>query len=90
MSSHDPDHGACRELFARLSEYMDRELDAVAAQSIRRHLEDCPPCQTCLATLKRTVALCGALDRNAVPASLSQRLREVVESAAQKDRPFSD
>ncbi len=90
MNSHDPKHAACRELFAKLSEYMDRELDRATAEEVRYHLGQCPPCQTCLATLKRTVTLCGTLDRSAVPASFSQRLKAMVNTALQDDSPPAD
>ena len=83
MTSHDPEHPDCRELFARLSEYLDRELDTTAAEEIRRHLEHCPPCQICLGTLQRTVSLCAALERQPVPANFSRRLMAMLDQAVQ-------
>ena len=51
------DHHKCRELFEKLSEYIDNELDSANCDAIEAHLQNCPPCQSCLATLKQTVAL---------------------------------
>jgi len=90
MTPHNHDQGACRELFARLSEYMDRELDTVSAEEIRHHLDQCPPCQACLGTLERTVSLCAALDRQTVPVSFSRRLMEMLDQVARNDLPNPD
>lgn len=90
MSPHDHSPQACRELFAKLSEYMDRELDTATAEEIRRHLEDCPPCQTCLSTLEQTVKLCGAVSRQPVPESFSRRLMELMGQAARNGFPAGD
>jgi anti-sigma factor (TIGR02949 family) len=87
MSPHDHNHQACRELFTKLSEYLDRELDSATAKEIQRHLEDCPPCQSCLSTLERTVKLCGAMSRQPVPEDFSQRLMELMAQASQEGVP---
>ena len=55
--SHVHGDPECRQLFARLSEYLDRELDAADCAAIERHMEDCPPCQTFLESLRRTIGL---------------------------------
>jgi anti-sigma factor RsiW len=65
----------CRELFAKLSEYLDNELDKVTCRDIEDHLRQCKPCQVCLHTLKRTVALCHELKASSVPQDFSDRLR---------------
>jgi RNA polymerase sigma-70 factor (ECF subfamily) len=73
------DHKQCRELFKRLSEYIDDELDRTHCEEIEKHLEQCPPCQACLATLKQTVALCREMKTHATPKELSDRLRLMIE-----------
>ena len=73
------DHEKCSKLFAQLSEYIDRELDEVTCQSIEKHIAQCPPCQACLSTLKRTVALCKQMDSDKVPQALKQRLQEMMK-----------
>jgi mycothiol system anti-sigma-R factor len=35
----------CAGAMDRLHEYVDRELTASELQEVRRHLDDCPPCQ---------------------------------------------
>ncbi len=73
------DHQQCRELFSKLSEYLDNELDAANCDAIEAHLQDCPPCQACLATLKQTVALCRQLKTSSMPKAASRRLRVTIE-----------
>ncbi len=69
----------CKDLFARLSEYLDNELDITDCRAIERHLADCDACQTCLSTLKRTIALCRDADPLPVPEHMSQRLKAMVD-----------
>ena len=45
----------CRELLDQLSEYLDGELDLSACEELEGHMEDCPPCQAFLESLRRTV-----------------------------------
>lgn len=73
------DHQECHKLFAQLSEYIDQELDAVTCQDIEKHLQQCPPCQACLSTLKRTVKLCKQMGKAEMPQALQQSLLEMIE-----------
>lgn len=81
-SGHHHDHGACIELFTKLSEYIDNELDEITCKDIEAHLADCPCCTACMETLKRTVALCREVEERPVPDTLSQRLQEIVAGLA--------
>jgi predicted anti-sigma-YlaC factor YlaD len=49
---------SCKEIFAMLSQYLDRELSAESCECIEAHLADCPCCIDFLNSLKRTVKLC--------------------------------
>lgn len=73
------DHKKCRELFAKLSEYIDDELDPANCDTIEAHLQKCEPCQACLATLKQTVALCRELKSYPVPEEASRQLRTKIQ-----------
>lgn len=74
---HDPEK--CRQLFEQLSEYIDNELDEVTCHTIEAHLQQCPPCQACLSTLKRTVALCKQMDSHDAPRELARRIKALIE-----------
>ncbi len=72
-------NAACLELFAKLSEYLDQELEPDTCEKIEQHLKDCPPCRNCLQTLKRTVEFCKSMQNKPVPSELSKRLRSMLE-----------
>jgi anti-sigma factor RsiW len=74
---HDHDEG-CIELFNRLSEFIDGELDPPHRELIERHLADCKACRICLSTLERTIALCRHSGRTPLPDGFSQRLAQMV------------
>jgi len=75
---HDPTH--CLEMFKKLSEYIDGELDQVTCEELERHVEECVPCKICLATLKKTVKICNEMESNPVPETVSQRLKEMIQN----------
>lgn len=72
-------HGGprCRELFDKLSELLDGELDQAICAEIEGHLGDCPPCQRFLESLRRTVLLVQELPVPVLPEKIR---RELVES----------
>jgi anti-sigma factor RsiW len=71
-------HERCRELFDRMSEYLDKELDEPSIQGFEAHLRLCQSCRNCLATLERTIALCGRLPNPSLSRSFSLHLREIL------------
>lgn len=76
-AGHGSDSASCREMFARLSEYLDGELDAEACSGIDEHMEECPPCVAFLESLRRTVGLSRELPDQEIP---EEMVREVVEA----------
>ncbi len=44
LHRHPPDRFTCEEVFARLDDYLDRELTAEELQLVRKHLETCAAC----------------------------------------------
>ena len=75
---HHHDSRQCRELFERMSEYLDNELDDAGVRIFEEHLHQCLSCQACLETLKRTIALCRSLPSPGVGETFSRRLRETL------------
>lgn len=79
---HEASH--CLEMFERLSEYIDGELDSVTCEDLERHAEDCIPCKICLMTLKRTVKLCKGVDGDVpVPETLSAKMKALIDEIQQ-------
>lgn len=48
----------CKQIFAMLSEYLDRELPADLCETIDGHISSCPPCVEFVKSLEKTVELC--------------------------------
>jgi anti-sigma factor RsiW len=77
-------HGGseCRALFARLSEYLDGEIDEDGCAHVDAHLADCPPCRAFLESLRRTVRLV----RSDPATGLPEEARRAVVAAWRKAR----
>ena len=77
-------HGGpeCRALFARLSEYLDGEIDADGCAHVDAHLVDCPACRDFLESLRRTVRLI----QNDPEGGLPEEARHAVVQAWRKAR----
>ena len=84
MTEHHHHDERCIELFTRMSEYIDGELDRPLRSQIEQHLADCKACRVCLSTLKRTIALCHHSDRPALPEAVSQRLKQMIADLEKK------
>jgi anti-sigma factor RsiW len=80
MNKDDHDHKHCLELFEKLSEYLDNELDEVTCQDIEKHIQECVPCFVCLQTLKRTIELCKQTENRSVPEDFSRKLKEAIQN----------
>ncbi len=72
---------SCHEVFALLSQYLDRELPAESCDAIREHLADCPPCIEFLDSLKKTVSLCHECESAEKPAPIDDAARERMKAA---------
>ena len=78
-NTHQHDSKQCRNLFAKMSEYLDNELDGETRRSVEEHLRNCQPCQVCLTTLKRTVAFLRATQPASLPDGFAQRLQKMIK-----------
>ena len=83
MSKPAHDHTKCRELFEKLSEYIDQELELSTCQEIEKHLKQCAPCNVCLETLKSTIRICKRVEDQPVPTAFSRQLKEMIQSLTQ-------
>jgi anti-sigma factor RsiW len=64
----------CRELFERLSEYVDGELSEEICREVRQHMEGCDPCVAFAKTLKTTTELCRRLPSQPLPPEVEANL----------------
>jgi anti-sigma factor RsiW len=66
-------HEHCHDARARLSEYLDGELDERSAARVARHVRWCPSCHRMLANLSRTVGGLRALRNQPTPVDEPRR-----------------
>ncbi len=71
----------CRQLFASLSDYLDKELDEAALARIEAHLGGCKPCEAYLASLEETIRRCRRHCPEPMKARLASRIREAIRRA---------
>jgi len=76
----------CRELFERLSEYVDGELSQEICEEIRKHLDGCDPCVNFAKTLKKTADLCRCLPSRPAPPAVAADLRRFLAEHLPKSR----
>ena len=81
------DHKHCLEMFKKLSEYLDNELDELTCKEIEKHVNDCVSCHSCLQTLKRTVEFCKEAGNKPVPKDFSIKLKEMINNMPKTTNP---
>jgi len=69
----------CKQIFARLSEYLDGELPENLCERIEGHLDGCPPCQAFLRSLERTVRWVENLEAPQLPEEVRRAVHEAWE-----------
>jgi anti-sigma factor (TIGR02949 family) len=83
---HDGMSMTCRELFERLSEYVDGELSQEICEEIRRHMDGCEPCVAFAKTLKKTAEICRRLPSKPIPPDVATALRSALASHLPKSK----
>jgi anti-sigma factor (TIGR02949 family) len=84
--SHDGMSMTCRELFERLSEYVDGELTQEVCAEIRNHMDGCDPCVNFANTLKTTADLCRRLPSKPIPPEVAADLRAFLSDYLPKSK----
>ncbi|HXS95455.1 MAG TPA: zf-HC2 domain-containing protein [Candidatus Limnocylindrales bacterium] len=68
----------CAEIFAKLSQFLDRELPPGACSDIEEHLRDCPECIRFVESLKRSIEFCRQYGASRAPEPVpSEKLAEL-------------
>jgi anti-sigma factor RsiW len=81
---HNKDAGDCREVFARLSAYLDGELAPEVRRELEEHLCGCPPCIDFVESLRRTVDLCHGFEPGDAPGPMTTQAREELLAACRR------
>jgi anti-sigma factor RsiW len=74
-------HLDCREVVARLGDFVDRDLSPTAHQAIEAHLERCPTCAAFAASYQHVVdsaALLREPEEKPLPVNVQNRLRKAL------------
>lgn len=73
----------CRQMLAKLSSYIDEELDEATCCRLEAHLADCPPCVEFIKTLRKTVCLVHEAGKpRPVPARAHKDLQAKLKACA--------
>ena len=74
----------CKDVFARLSEYLDEELPDDVCREIDSHISGCPPCVEFVASLKKSIELTRGFQAGDRPTPLPAATREELLAAYNK------
>ena len=76
----------CKEIFDRLGDYLDKELDPHLCDEIEEHIKDCEPCIAFINTLRKTVELFrGAGQNENIPEPVSSNLIQFLKENIKKE-----
>jgi anti-sigma factor RsiW len=88
--THSPRDPRCMEVFARLSEYLDGELDETDCRLIEEHIQGCEPCLEFLRSLRRSIEAAhhfsARVDPGKIPPELEARLKQAWQAALARRR----
>lgn len=74
---------SCRQMFAGLSEFMDRRVDDLECERVQQHLLGCPACMAFVNDLARAVERCKSLDTPCQPKT-ADKLRKLLMQEYQR------
>ena len=77
----------CREVIARLSAYLGRELGPLDIARIALHLALCRECRAYLRTFRATVRIAGAAAAVEMPEEMRRRLRAFLSARLREREP---
>jgi anti-sigma factor RsiW len=72
----------CKEIFDKLSDYIDKELDDHLCEEIESHVKDCEPCVAFINTLRKTVELFHTTAKDgtsSIPTPVSNNLMDFLK-----------
>jgi anti-sigma factor (TIGR02949 family) len=85
---HPPDRFTCEEVFARLDDFLDRELTAEEARLVREHLEICDVCASEYRFEAEVLeGVRDKLRRLAVPGDLMAKISARIAAESRKPDP---
>ncbi len=80
----------CRELLAKLSDYLDGDIDRDIYEAFRAHLDNCSPCEIVIDNVRHTITLYKSGKPVELPAELRECLRRLLRDRWEAHFPASD
>ncbi|HYG97634.1 MAG TPA: sigma-70 family RNA polymerase sigma factor [Terriglobales bacterium] len=75
---------SCKQMFAKLSDYLDEALDPSLCDKLEQHMAECKPCEAFLATLKATVEQTRQIPEHATAPAVAAEVRRKLLSQLQQ------
>jgi RNA polymerase sigma-70 factor (ECF subfamily) len=75
-----PQSRRCPDVLMLFSRHLEGEIGPELCAEMEAHLEHCGPCRGSCESLKRTLALCGAIPASDVPASVAESVRDAIRT----------
>jgi anti-sigma factor RsiW len=79
-------HVECREVVELVTAYLERALPAETTALVEAHLRTCDGCTAYVEQMRRTIAIEGRVDPDALPAEAEERLRTAFRGWARERR----
>jgi len=76
----------CMELFEKMSQYLDGELDGELVVFAESHLEKCVGCEENLELMKKSIQMIRTLSREEIPENVRIGLREAIEKEKERGK----
>jgi anti-sigma factor RsiW len=76
----------CREILAKISSYLDAELDTAVCDAIEQHCLECPSCAVAVKGLQETVGLCRQAATVPLPDAVRRRALESVRQLLDRQK----
>ncbi len=69
----------CKELFEKMSEYLDGEMDLAMMKEAEKHLAHCTGCEETVKTFKKCVSILKKTRAKTLPEKEKNHLKELIQ-----------
>ena len=73
----------CKELFEKMSEYLDGEMDLAMMKEAEKHLVHCTECEETVKIFKKCVSILKTTKNKTLPKKVKTQLKKLIEKEIQ-------
>ncbi len=73
----------CKELFEKMSEYLDGEMNLAMMKEAEKHLAHCTECEETVKTFKKCVSILKTTKNKTLPKKVKTQLKKLIEKEIQ-------